>query len=98
MKIRPLGDRILVKRQESENKTASGIYLPDTAKEKPQEATVLAVGEGRVLDNGKRSGFQVKEGDTVLLSKWGGTEVKLDDEEMLILSEGDLLAVVEEKK
>lgn len=95
MKIRPLGDKILVKRQESESQTESGIYLPETAKEKPQEAEVIAVGDGRLLDNGQRADFQVKVGDTVVLSKWGGTEIKIDGEELLILSEDDILGVVE---
>jgi len=95
MKVRPLGDKILVKRKEAQEKTATGIYLPESAKEKPQEATVVAVGDGRVLDNGDRAEFQVTKGDTVLLSKWGGTELKIGDDEMLVLSEDDILAVVE---
>jgi chaperonin GroES len=95
MAIRPLGEKILVKRLEAEEKTASGIYLPEGAKEKPQEAKVVAVGDGRLLDNGKRADFQVKKGDTVLLGKWGGTEIKIDGEEMLILGEDDILAIVE---
>ena len=95
MKIRPLGDKILVKRQEAETKTKSGIFLPETAKEKPQQATVVAVGDGKVLDNGSRAPFQVKKGDKVLIGKWGGTEIKVDGEEMLILSEDDILAVVD---
>ncbi len=95
MKIRPLGEKILVKRIEAEEKTTSGIYMPESAKEKPQEAKVIAVGDGKLLDNGERADFQVKKGDTVLLSKWGGTEVKIEDEEMLILSEDDILAVME---
>jgi len=94
MKIRPLGDKILVKRVEAETKTKSGIYLPESAKEKPQEATVVAVGDGKLLENGKRAEFQVKKGDKVLISKWGGTEIKIEGEEMLILSEDDILAVV----
>jgi chaperonin GroES len=94
MAIRPLGDKILVKRVEAEERTASGIYLPEGAKEKPQEAKVVAVGDGRQLDSGKRADFQVKKGDTILISKWGGTEIKIDDKEMLILSEDDVLAVV----
>jgi len=95
MKIRPLGEKVLVKRVEAADKTASGIYLPESAKEKPQEAEVIAVGDGRALDNGERAPFQVSVGDHVLLSKWGGTEVKLDDDEMLILGEDDILAVVD---
>lgn len=95
MAIRPLGEKILVKRLEAEEKTASGIFLPEGAKEKPQEAKVVAVGDGRLLDNGSRADFQVKKGDTVLLGKWGGTEIKIDNEEMLILGEDDILAIVE---
>ena len=95
MAIRPLGEKILVKRLEAEEKTASGIFLPEGAKEKQQEAKVVAVGDGRLLDNGSRADFQVKKGDTVLLGKWGGTEIKIDNEEMLILGEDDILAIVE---
>jgi len=94
MKIRPLGDKILVQRLEAESQTASGIFLPETAKEKPQEAKVVRVGDGRKLDNGKRVPFTVKEGDTIVISKWGGTEVKYGGEEYLIMSEDDVLAVV----
>lgn len=96
VKIRPLGDKILVKRVESESKTKSGIYLPETAKEKPQEARVVAVGDGKLLDNGQRAAFQVKKGDRILISKWGGTEVKIDDEEYLIMSEDDVLGILED--
>jgi len=95
MKVRPLGDKILVKRAEAQTKTKSGIFLPETAKEKPQEATVVEIGEGRLLDNGKRAPFQVKKGDRVIIGKWGGTELKIDDVEMLVLSEDDVLGVVE---
>ena len=96
MKIQPLGDRILVKRLEAETQTASGIYLPDTAQEKPQQAKVIAVGAGAVNENtGKRNELAVKKGDTVLLNKWGGTEVKLNNEEMLIVNADDVLAVIE---
>ena len=95
MKLRPLGDKVLVKRKEADSKTKSGIYLPETAKEKPQKATVLAVGDGKLLDNGTRSQFQVKKGDTVIIGKWGGTELKLADEEMLVMSEDEILAVVD---
>ncbi len=94
-KIRPLGDKILVKRVEAEGKTKSGLYLPETAKEKPQEATVIAVGDGKVLDSGERAPFQVKKGDKILLGKWGGTEIKIDDETLLIVTEDDILAVIE---
>jgi chaperonin GroES len=94
-KVRPLGDKILVKRAEPETKTKSGIFLPETAKEKPQHATVVAVGDGRLLDNGKRAPFQVKKGDKVIIGKWGGTELKIDGEELLVLSEDEILAVIE---
>jgi len=95
MKVRPLGDKILVKRVEAEEKTKSGIYLPESAKEKPQEAEVVAVGDGKLLDNGERAPFQVKAGDRILLSKWGGTELKVDDVEYLVLTEDDVLGVIE---
>lgn len=93
-KVRPLGDKILVKRAAPETKTKSGIFLPETATEKPQEATVVAVGDGRLLENGKRAPFQVKAGDKVILGKWGGTELKIDGEELLVLSEDEILAVI----
>ncbi len=95
MKIRPLADKILVKRAEAETKTKTGIFLPETAKEKPQQATVVAVGEGKLSKDGKRVPPSVKKGDRIILSKWGGTEIKLDGEEVLILNEDDILAVVE---
>lgn len=95
MKVKPLGDKILVKRAEAETKTASGIYLPDTAAEKPQQAEVIEVGEGKVSEKtGNRVAPSVKKGDKVLLSKWGGTEIKLDGKEMLIVTEDDILAIV----
>ena len=94
MKLRPLGDKILVKRKDPEAKTKSGIYLPETAKEKPQQATVLAVGDGKQLDNGKRAKFQVKKGDTVIIGKWGGTELKVNDQDVLVMSEDEILAIV----
>lgn len=97
MKIRPLGEKILVKRVEKEEKTASGIFLPETAKEKPQQAKVVAVGDGKLLESGERAKFQVKPGDTVILGKWGGQEVKIDDEEYVVLGEDEVLAVVESK-
>ncbi len=93
--IKPLGDRVVVKVLEREEKTKSGIVLPDTAKEKPQEGKIIAVGTGKVLDNGTRVPLDVKEGDKVIFSKYGGTEVKLDGQEYLILSERDILAIVE---
>lgn len=95
MKIRPLGDKILVKRVEAETKTKSGIFLPESAKEKPQEAEIIAVGDGKLLDSGDRADFQVKKGDRVIIGKWGGTELKVDDVDMLVMSEDDILAVVE---
>ncbi len=94
-KLRPLGDRMLVKPTAKEEMTKSGIVLPDTAKEKPMEGTVLAVGTGRVLDNGKKEPMEVKVGDKVLYAKYAGTEVKLEGEEHLILRESDVLAIVE---
>ncbi len=94
-KLRPLGDKVLVKRAEAESKTSSGIYLPETAKEKPQQATVVALGEGKLLENGSRVPFQVKQGDKILIGKWGGTELKIDGEEMLVLGEDEILAVIE---
>ena len=93
--IRPLEDRILVQANEAETTTASGLVIPDTAKEKPQEGTVLAVGPGRFDDNGKRVPVDVKVGDTVIYSKYGGTEVKYQGEEYLLLSARDVLAVIE---
>jgi len=94
VKVRPLGDKILVKRMEAETQTSSGIYLPESAAEKPQQAKVVRVGDGRSLDSGKRAPLQVKEGDTVILGKWGGTEIKLEDEEYLFMGEDEVLAVV----
>lgn len=95
MNIKPLGDRILIKVLEKvEEKTASGIVLPDTAKEKPQEGEVIAVGPGRVLDNGDRVPLEVAVGDKVIYAKYAGTEVKLDGEEYLIIAERDILAKV----
>ena len=93
--IKPLEDRIVVQANEAETTTASGIVIPDTAKEKPQEGTVLAVGPGRIDDNGNRVPVDVKVGDTVLYSKYGGTEVKYAGEEYLVLSARDVLAVIE---
>jgi len=95
MKIRPLHDRILVKRIDEETKTAGGLYIPDTAKEKPIQATVIAVGSGKRDKEGKSIAPHVKEGDRVLFSKYSGTEVKLDGEEHLIMREDDILAVID---
>ncbi len=90
--LQPLADRVLVKPMEKEEKTKSGIYLPDTAKEKPQEGEVLAVGPGKISEDGKRIEMDLKVGDTVIYAKYGGTEVKVDDEELIILRESDILA------
>jgi chaperonin GroES len=92
--LKPLGDRVVVRPRKKEEMTSSGIVLPDTASEKPQEGSVLAVGPGRVLDNGKRVEMEVKSGDTVLFAKYAGTEVKLDGEEYLVIREADLLAIL----
>lgn len=94
-KLRPLGDKILVKRVEAETKTKSGIVLPDTAKEKPKRGKVLAIGDGKRLDNGERAAFTVKKGDEVIFTSYAGTEFKIDGEEVLVMSEDDVLAVVE---
>jgi chaperonin GroES len=94
-KLRPLGDRVVIEPTPREDMTKSGIVLPDTAKEKPQEGTVLAVGPGRILDDGKREQIDVKKGDKVLYAKYAGTEFKLEGEELLIVSQKDILAVVE---
>jgi chaperonin GroES len=93
-KLRPLNDKIIVKRVKAENKTKGGIVLPDTAKEKPKEGKVVAVGKGRMLENGKRAPFQVKVGDRVIFTSYAGSEIKVDGEEMLIMSEEDVLAVI----
>ena len=93
-KLKPLGDKIVVQVTESEEKTASGIYLPDSAKKKPQEGKVIAVGEGRTLDNGERNKLTVKVGDRVLYSKYGGNEVTLDGEDYLILDEDQVYAIL----
>jgi len=94
LSIRPLGDRVLVQRVEAEVKTAGGILLPESAKEKPKEGKVVAVGEGRVLDNGERAKFSVKKGDRVLFSSYAGTEVKYQGEDFLIMSENDILGII----
>ena len=92
--IRPLGDRVLIKRLEAEAKTAGGIVLPDTAKEKPKQGKVVALGTGRLLDSGETADFQVKKGDIVLFGSFAGTEVTVDGEEYLLMSEDDVLAIV----
>ena len=94
MKLKPLGDRLIVRAIEEEETTVSGIVLPDTAKEKPQKGKVLAVGDGKLDDDGKRLPLDVAEGDEVLYSKYGGTEVKVDGDELLVLRESDVLAKV----
>ena len=96
MKLKPLGDRLIVKAVEEEETTSSGIVLPDTAKEKPQRGSVIAAGEGRRDDDGDRIPMDVKVGDEVLFAKYAGTEFRLEDEELLILSEKDILAVITE--
>jgi len=92
-KIRPLGDKVVVKVSEEEEKTAGGIILPDTARKKPQEGKVLAVGPGKLLDDGKRAPMNVKIGDIVVFAKYGGTEITVDDEELVILDEDSIYAV-----
>ena len=92
--LKPLGDRIIIELVELEEKTASGIVLPDTAKEKPQEGKVIAVGTGRVLDNGERVALEVSVGDSIIFSKYAGTEVKYDGNEYLIVRENDILAII----
>lgn len=94
-KLRPLGDRVVIKPSAREEMTKSGIVLPDTAKEKPQEGSIIAVGPGRILDDGKREAIDVKPGDKVLYAKYAGTEFKIDGDELLIVSQKDILAVVE---
>jgi len=95
MKIRPLYDRILVKRLEEQEKTAGGLYIPDSAKEKPLEALVVAVGKGKVQEDGKLRALEVKEGDKILFSKYSGNDIRIDGVEHLILREDDVLAVIE---
>ena len=94
-KLRPLGDRVVVKPSAREEMTKSGIVLPDTAKEKPQEGTIVAAGPGRILDDGKRESMDVKAGDKVLYAKYAGTEFKIDGDDLLIVSQKDILAIVE---
>ena len=93
-KLKPLGDRVVVKPTPREEMTKSGIVLPDTAKEKPQEGSILAAGPGKILEDGKRETMDVKEGDKVLYAKYAGTEFKIDDDELLIVSQKDILAIV----
>ncbi len=95
MKIRPLGDKVLVKRIEAEAVTAGGIVLPDSAKEKPKRGRIQAVGDGKLLDTGERAKLQVKKGDEVLFTSYAGTEVKVSGEELIIMDESDILAILE---
>jgi chaperonin GroES len=96
MKIRPLGDKVLVERLEAENKTAGGIVLPDTAKEKPQRGKVISTGKGKTLEDGTIREMQVKKGDKVLFTSYAGSEVKIDGKEYLIMEESDIMAVIED--
>ena len=98
MNLRPLGDRLVVEHVEQAEKSAGGVFLPDTAKEKPQEGKVLAVGSGRTLDNGNKLSMDVKVGDRVIYSKYSGSEIKLEGQEVLIISEKDVLAVVVDER
>jgi chaperonin GroES len=95
MKVRPLHDRIIVKRLEEEEKTKGGIIIPDTAKEKPIEGKVIAVGDGKIKEDGKKIPLEIKKGDRVLFTKYGGTEIKIDGEEHLMMKEDDILAIIE---
>ena len=96
VKLQPLGDRVVVRREESEEKTAGGILLPDTAKDKPARGKVVSVGNGKLLDDGRRSQLQVKIGDRVIFSSYAGETFKIDDEELLLMREDDILAVIED--
>ena len=93
-KVRPLGDKVLIQRVEAETKTAGGIVLPDTAKEKPKRGKIVAVGQGKLLEDGKRAQMQVKKGDEVLFSSYAGTDITLGSKEMIIMSEDDILAII----
>ena len=94
-KIRPLGEKVLIKRLEAESTTKGGIVLPDTAKEKPQKGTVVAVGDGKLMDDGTRAAFQVKAGDKVLFASYAGTEIKVSGEEFMLMDESDVLAILD---
>jgi chaperonin GroES len=96
MKIRPLSDKVLVQRLEAENRTTGGIVLPDTAKEKPKKGKVIAVGKGKILDDGNLRKMSVKKDDTVLFTSYAGTEIKIDGKEHLIMDESDIMAIIEE--
>ncbi len=95
MRVEPLGDKVVIKRLEADDTTAGGIVLPDSARDKPQQGRVLSVGDGRMLPNGERVPHQVSEGDRVVFSRWAGTEVVVDNEDVLIMSEDDILAVLD---
>ena len=95
VKIRPLGDKVVVKRIESESMTAGGIVLPDSAKEKPKRGRIQAIGNGKLLNTGERAKLQVKKGDEVLFTSYAGTEVKIDGDELIVMEESDILAIVE---
>ena len=94
-KVKPLGDKLLVRRVEAEKKTKGGIVLPDTAKEKPAEGVVLAIGAGKLLDSGERAAFQVKKGDRIIFSSYAGSEITINGEELMVMGEEDVLAVIE---
>jgi chaperonin GroES len=96
MKIRPLGDKVIVKRLEAEERTAGGIVIPDSAKEKPKQGKIISVGNGKLLENGTRSQMQVKKGDKVLFTSYAGSEVKIAGEEYLIMDESEIMAIVED--
>lgn len=95
IKLQPLGDRIVVKREESEGRTEGGIYLPDSAKDKPTRGTIISVGNGKLLEDGSRGAMQVKAGDKVLFTSYAGESIEINDEEYLLMSEGEVLAVLE---
>lgn len=95
MKLKPLGDRVLIKREDAEEKTSGGIIIPETSKEKPSKGTVVAVGDGARDEKGNLIPMNLKTGDKVFFSKWGGTEIKVDDEELIIMKESDILAIIE---
>ncbi len=95
MKLKPLGDRVLIKREDAEEKTSGGIIIPETSKEKPSKGTVVAVGDGARDEKGNLIPMNLKAGDKVFFSKWGGTEIKVDDEELVIMKESDILAIIE---
>ena len=95
MRVEPLGDKVVIKRLEADEKTSGGIVLPDSSRDKPQQGRVLSVGDGRMLPNGERAPHQVSEGDRVVFSRWAGAEVVVDNEEVLIMSEDDILAVLD---